>query len=355
MTAGSLRPSHVGRHFNTLAETETPIFKLPAPYLVVYGKGTDLNKQEVLSNRAKKKIITQRVILNLIDVAKEKGELEWVKSYWNTWHCQNKVQSANGRLYGKYCKNRICTVCCGIRKAEIINKYFDTIQKWESPHLVTITIKAVSARFLKKRMKDMLAVFKKIVRKFRKWHSRGKAIKLIGIKSLECNFNPFTKEYNPHFHIIVPNRSTGNLIIQEWQKAWGGKMVNSSAQDNQKIATLEGALREVIKYSSKIFTKPTTKEEEGKKIPPVIYVSALHNILVAMKGLRIFDRFGFDVPKEQRIKPRKMTQVYEFEDWEFDPVKMDWMNADSQKPLSGFVIEAELIGILNQNMNTVLE
>ena len=61
--------------------------------------------------------------LSLIDVAKENGDVEREKAYWNTYYCQNSVITANGRLYGKYCKNRFCTLCCSIRKAEIINKY----------------------------------------------------------------------------------------------------------------------------------------------------------------------------------------------------------------------------------------
>ena len=42
--------------------------------------------------------------LSLIDVAKKNGEDEREKAYWNTYYCQNSVITANGRLYGKYCK-----------------------------------------------------------------------------------------------------------------------------------------------------------------------------------------------------------------------------------------------------------
>jgi hypothetical protein len=114
-------------------------------------------------------------------------------------------------------------------------------------------------------------------------------------------------------------------------------------------------LREVIKYSSKIFTKPTTKEEEDRKILPTIYVSALHNILVAMKGLRIFDRFGFDLPQGQAMIQRKANVVFEFQDWDFEPLKMDWVNTASQKPLTDFAIAPELSLILSHNMDLILE
>lgn len=45
-----------------------------------------------------------------------------------------------------------------------------------------------------------------------------------------------------------------------------------------------------------------------------IYVSALDNILSAMNGLRIFDRFGFDLPVEFRSKrPKNAKVLFDFE------------------------------------------
>lgn len=354
MQGRSAKTSSGKRVFNTLAQTATQNKAIKAPFLVVYGKGRDLSQKDVLCNLAKKKAMTQRLIRALIEVAEEKGETKWLKSYWNTWHCQNRVQSANGKLFGKLCKNRICTVCCGIRKAEIINKYYDTVSHWEAPHLVTITIQAVSAGLLNSRMKGMLKAFQKIVRKYTKWHSRGKSIKLIGIKSLECNFNPLTKEYNPHFHIIVPTEAIGKIIIQEWKKYWGYPLVGRKGQDIKKINNVEGALREVIKYSSKIITKPKMKEVGKQKIPPTIYASALHNILASMKGIRIFDRFGFDLPEGATKKTPIANIVFEFQDWEFDHIKMDWISNNAQ-PLTGFTMKEELNQILCQNINQVLE
>jgi hypothetical protein len=58
--------------------------------------------------------------LSLIDIAKKKGQNEQVKAYWNTYHCQSVVYSANGKLYGTYCKNRFCTLCCSIRKPRLL-------------------------------------------------------------------------------------------------------------------------------------------------------------------------------------------------------------------------------------------
>ena len=58
--------------------------------------------------------------LSLIAIAEKKGEPEKVKAFWNTYHCQNRLITHEGRYFGKYCKNRFCTLCSSIRKAEII-------------------------------------------------------------------------------------------------------------------------------------------------------------------------------------------------------------------------------------------
>lgn len=343
---------------NTLAQNDTSSInrKSVKALQILNGNGTDLSKTEALYKRVKKKSINQKVILSLIDVARQKGDFEMIPCYWNTWHCQSKLRSAFGKAHGKYCGNRFCYICCGNRKAEIINKYYPVIKEWESPHLVTITCKAVSARFLKQRIEEMQKVFRMITKKFRRWHLKGASIKLIGIKSLECNFNQYEKTYNPHFHLIVPNIGTGNIIIQEWCKYWGYKIAYRGAQDNKLIDNLQGALIEVIKYSSKVFNEPKTEEEKNKKIPPIIYASALHNMICAMKGERIFDRFGFDLPKRNKAEGKKAIKVDHYDDWVFDPKQYDWINVeDSNQLLTGYVLTGELLNILENNINTVLE
>ena len=68
-----------------------------------------------------------------------KKDSEQEKSYWNTYHCQNKIYTASGRLYGKYCKNRFSTLCCSIPKAQIIYKYLPVVRTWPEPYFFTLT------------------------------------------------------------------------------------------------------------------------------------------------------------------------------------------------------------------------
>ena len=117
------------------------------PQITVNGNGTELNNGKALKGRAKRKMITQNLALNLIDIAENKGEDERVKSFWNTYYCQSRIYSSGDRLYGKYCKNRFCTLCCSIRKAFVINRYLPAIKLWEDPYFVILTIKALIANF----------------------------------------------------------------------------------------------------------------------------------------------------------------------------------------------------------------
>ncbi|MCW3122424.1 MAG: hypothetical protein JWQ38_1916 [Flavipsychrobacter sp.] len=117
---------------------------------IITGNGSELGNDKVLKSRAKRKLITQTMALSLIDIAVKKEDTEKQKSLWNTYHCQNKLITIDGRFYGKYCKNRNCTLCCSIRKADIINRYLPTIKQWEAPYFVTLTVKSVKANMLRR-------------------------------------------------------------------------------------------------------------------------------------------------------------------------------------------------------------
>ena len=134
----------------TLAESGTHKKYIDNDFVIVSGKGTSQYDNPSLLNRAKRKTITRKMILSLIDVTKAKGEPEREQMYWNAYHCQTKIISSNNQLYGNYCKNRFCTICCAIRKADIINRYFPTLKTWEEPHFVTLTVKAIKEKNLNK-------------------------------------------------------------------------------------------------------------------------------------------------------------------------------------------------------------
>lgn len=345
-----------GSLLNTLVQSGTPhpkktISKRPK---LVAGNGIEVTNKDGLMRRAKRKMLSQKLNLKLVDIANKKGEEERAKSYWNAFHCQGKLISSNGRIFGKFCKNRFCMLCCSIRKAEIINSYLPTIKTWEEPYFVTLTVKSVKARDLKKRVYDVLRAFKIITERNKKRHQRRKGIQLIGIKSLECNFNPQKRIYNPHLHFIVPNKEVADLLITEWCELWTSRFVSHKAQNATKIWDKENALIEVVKYSTKIFTDPNMAKKGKATAPPYIYLSALDTIVAALQQHRIFDRFGFNLPKKD--KPiRKQTVLSEYSELKYDSKKFDWVKNDTDEVLTGYIPASNLLAILELNINQELQ
>jgi len=348
-----------GKPIYTLAESGTQKNREYPSKALVSGEGTDILNNPSLKNRAKRKVITRKMILALIDVVKEKGEPERQQAYWNAYHCQSSVTISDNKLYGKYCKNRFCTICCAIRKADTINRYYPTLLNWEDVHFVTLTVKACKADKLNRWIYGILKAFELIHNRCKKRHQRGKGIKLIGIKSLECNFNPDRKTYNPHFHIIVPSREIAVLLVKEWLIQWRPKdksiyrykFTDPVAQKISKVTSLEHSLIETIKYGSKIFTEPDLKKKSKQSIPPMIYAYALDNILVAMKGKRIFERFGFNLP-QQPTKKSTNKLVTDYETWLFPNDATDWVNTQTGECLTGYLQPIELSYLLNECINT---
>jgi hypothetical protein len=92
---------------------------------------------------------------------------------------------------------------------------------------------------LPKRMQDMNRGLGIIIDRNRKRNQRGTGSKLIGIKSLERCFNPKTKKYNPHLHIIVPNKEMAEIIVKECLELCPMPFASDKAQKIIKIDNTE--------------------------------------------------------------------------------------------------------------------
>src|ERR1700751_38336 len=243
----------------------------------VIGNGMKIVDKQTLCDLSKKKLITQSIVPKLVDIARAKGAFKRKQMYWNAYHCLNTVYKAAGSLYSdedKYCKTRICAVCCGVRKAELINKYLPELLGWWDTHFLTLTVKAVPANQLKKLISEMVIVFSRITEKYRKRHQRNRDIKLMGIKSIESNFNPKAQTYNPHLHILVPSKQMAEILKKEWLSYWGN-LTDPQAQKYRTVKDTEKALIEVIKYSTKIFTRfdPNDKKKPTPENTILIYAA----------------------------------------------------------------------------------
>lgn len=231
---------------------------------LLQGQGSPLNNTKAVERRAKTKAISQALNLALIEVAKEVGAKSMEKAYRNAWYCQNIIITAGNRMYAPLCKNRFCTYCAGVRKAELINKYFPIIKQWQKVYFLTLTAPSVRAADIKNRFKKMNKIFRLMNAKLRKRGQRGTGEMVMGIRTLECNFNPTARTYNPHFHLLINGEAATKLIRMEWIEAWKPIYLSPDAQVFKQVPKTVKDLVEVIKYGAKIFTEPGKNKAEKK-------------------------------------------------------------------------------------------
>ncbi|HTB07919.1 MAG TPA: hypothetical protein VK806_13290 [Bacteroidia bacterium] len=208
---------------------------------------------------------------------------------------------------------------------------------------------------LKGRIDAMYRAFEKIVQKYQKRSKRGKGIKLIGFKTLECEFNDTHWTYNPHFNILVPNKEIGEILKTEWLDLWGKRYATEDHQYCERVYSKEKILLEVIKYCTKVFTDPDKDKSLKNRPAPKMYLAAQYHIYKAMKGHRIFDRFGFNLPKKNEPKGGTRKIVANYINWKYDPKYFDWVGEDTDGMLTNYTPEARLLYILEHCIDILLE
>ncbi len=349
----------MGDFFNTQEQLRTG-YSVPLKgknSVVVQGNGSELGKRQRVLGRAKRKMISNKRALKLIDVSKSKGDEKSMNEFWDVFHCQENLVTANGKQYCRYCGRRVCSVCNNIREFILRAKYEPIFKTWKDPHFVVLTVKSVPARKLKWLVDAMYRAFHRINQKYQKRRYRGDKIQFLGIKTFECEFNPDPNKlwYNPHFNILVPNKEVGELLKMEWSKLWGRRWVNPDIQYCQPVRNRGKIMLEVIKYSMKIFTDPDKDKRFRTKKEHKIYIRAQYNIYKAMRGHRIFERFGFNLPKGTMKRKSKNTEVANPINWKYDPKSNDWAGEDMAGLLTNYVPDERLMDILENRMDVILE
>lgn len=110
-----------------------------------------------------------------------------------------------------------------------------------------------------------------------------------------------------------------------------------------------------MKYGLKIFTAQDITKKIKHKTSRYVYVSALDNIFTAMKGHRLFEAFGFDLPKNSEKREVNFTKLTNYEEWLYDSDCCDWVNHDTGQLLTNYKLPPELAVLLESNIDTELE
>lgn len=307
---------------NTLGQSETIIKN--REQIALSGSGISLSNKTKLKLRTRRKQKTQAIALSIINVMQDEHNPAKENAIWNMYYCQSKLHSIGNQVFGTYCKNRLCNVCSTIRQGEIVRDYQPLIQDWKNPYHVTLTVKSCTKYDLKLTIEKMTQTFSKIKNKHRKRNQRGKGQVFRGIRILECGFKLETETYNPHFHLIVSNKETAQLLINDWLNILNND-TRPEHQDMQKIETENGILKTLF-YITKGFNHWYSDIEDGSED---IVGHTLNNIFDALKGKRIFERFGFNTSKIEKPKCKAII-LNDAKRWEYNSKISDWENEDGE-------------------------
>lgn len=210
--------------------------------------------------------------------------------------CANRIEIEQGQI-GKvyYCHNKLCSVCNANKQGGLINRYKGFFNQYrQNLKMVTLTFKNVSIDNLHQAYIDQKKAFSLIKNTINRHLSRNDYDKLKGILKVETTFNPVTREYHPHLHIVMVDNQIeykeSKMMLSELIKVkWMNKIklmgyqVSKSAQDIRPCTNL----KELFKYITKM-----SYSVDGNKMQKV-HIEPLLNIYHAMQKIQSVKHFGF--------------------------------------------------------------
>ncbi len=243
------------------------------------------------------------------------------KYYQSAFYCSHILKQEGKKITAHYCNTRICHICNRIRTAKLMNGYISQLQKLGSLQFVTLTIPNCSVTELAETIDLILKSFSNIIRVIRE----RRKIRVSGIRKLEITYNYITNTYHPHIHVLVDS-DVGDVIVTEWLKRFEKARVQ--AQDIRNAD--KNALNEIFKYSTKIVTKSKNRLE--------VFIPALDNIMISLRGRRCFQPFGSIKKIEEDVIGIESVEYEEIEPYDF--IEWIWDECDwraENKTLTGYI------------------
>lgn len=244
--------------------------------------------------------------------------------YERTYSCGTAIKQEGNKFTSTYCGCRWCIVCSRNKTGKLINRYLKTMRKSRDWYHVTLTLKSVADKELRKTNKAMFDIFAKIMRRIR-YRNNVKAT-----RSLECTYSIKRNDYHPHIHVLITGKENAQYLKENWIKEVSNYFgVDMEGIDSevcrhylQKIVRVRNtakSLMEVLKY-------PTNHiDDKGNEIPS----HALDIIYHSLENLRTFQVYGmkaFDdkIEYQQTETETENPHKYEFALWIWRG--HDWIN-----------------------------
>ena len=244
------------------------------------------------------------------------------KDYEAAYFCNKYLFQDGPKITAKYCKKRSCLICARIMAARLFKAYSTPLFELQDLHMVTLTAPTVQAKDLKKEIAKRYDVIFRIKDNLRKIHG----IKIKGFRKLEVTYNLKTKEFHPHYHILVEGKQTSELIKNYWLK-----LIPEASNKGQHIKKVKdtGALFEAFKYVTKAIVKDTFDTK------------ALDTMYTSLKGVRTYQSFG--IKKTQEVKIEKYESLIishkneRIDVWKWCKDKNDWYTSEGEQMNKGDV------------------
>lgn len=297
--------------------------------------GTDAGKQgrmSALAKRARSKFYGRALATQLTVL---RSPLE--KSYRNSIYCASVLEQNGEKFTGRYCNARWCPVCNRIRTAKMIRGYAPQLALLEDAQFVTLTVPNVPAPDLKGTIEGMIKTAQRVQDAIKKRHQRKRqSWQLVGLRKLECTYNPVANTYHPHFHYLIQGADAARVLVADWLSALPA--ASFKAQDRRRAH--EGASMELFKY----FSKFVTEGADGRRVTDT---KALDVIFQAMQGKRVFQPIGIrKVPEDiQELQAVESDLPAGFGYWVwFDN---DWANVETGEVLTGYIPSQAIQDLVN--------
>jgi hypothetical protein len=207
---------------------------------------------------------------------------------------------------------------------------------WTSEqYFITLTIPNVPADQLDASIREMQKVFTGILAKMkqRTYNDNSHAVRLEGLRKLECTYNPVRNDYHPHYHCIVYGSVAAKFILTEWLRRFPS--ANVFAQDVRRGDS--NSAMELFKYFTKLISGKS-KTKKNRSIHPV----SLDVIFRAIKGKQIFRAFGVIIPKiDEDLLDDEVDSLLETVDssmlYSWEQEFGDWVSQETGEVLTGYV------------------
>jgi len=237
----------------------------------------DKDLKKVFKKRAWAKSFSNMLAFTLVS---QVPDSPLVKQYRNTLYCSSLLTQEENKITSKYCGQRWCAVCNGIRTGKNINRFKPAFEKLKEPMFLTLTAPTVEADKLTKEITTRLAQFSRAVKTLKQYLRRsGKPDQIQIIRKLEVTYSK--GKYHPHFHCIVEGEENAKSILEYWMQSRLDADIEAQNLQNANI----GSLNELFKY--------TTKLVSGKKGEKKIYpAQVLDTIFLALSTRRTFQTYG---------------------------------------------------------------